>query len=108
VPTLTEVLLDDAAAGSPAAGPAVEAAHPGSVPAGPVDEARLAQEVLADVLRDLDLMFEARVREAVAPALARAADTLIREARVELAGVIRDAVGRAVAQAMARRRGPSR
>ena len=48
--------------------------------------------------------FEVRLREALAPVLTRAADTLIREARKELTTTLRDAVARAVAQELARRR----
>ena len=60
--------------------------------------------MLADLQRQLDLMLEVRLREALAPALARAADALIRDARKELTGALRDAVARAVAQELARRR----
>ena len=48
------------------------------------DEARLSQRVLAGLEQQIDLMLEYRLREALAPALARASDTLIRELRVEL------------------------
>jgi hypothetical protein len=45
-----------------------------------------------------------RLREALAPVLARAADALIRDARKELTAALRDAVARSVAQELARRR----
>ena len=69
-----------------------------------VSEAELSRQVLADLQRQLDLMLEVRLREALAPALARAADALIRDARKELTAALRDAVARAVAQELARRR----
>jgi hypothetical protein len=45
-----------------------------------------------------------RLREALAPVLARAADALIRDARKELTAALREAVARSVAQELARRR----
>ncbi len=66
-------------------------------------EAQLSQRVLADLQRQLDLMLEVRLREALAPVLARAADALIRDARKELTTTLRDAVSRSVAQELARR-----
>ena len=60
--------------------------------------------MLADLQRQLDLMLEVRLREALAPVLARAADALIRDARKELTAALRDAVARSVAQELARRR----
>jgi hypothetical protein len=62
--------------------------------------------VLAELQPRLELMFEARVREAVAPTLARAADLLIREVRPELASVLRDLVTESVARAVAPRKDP--
>jgi hypothetical protein len=81
------------------AAPAATTAAP-SLP----DEA-LVQSVLTNVQRQLDLMLEYRLREALAPLLARATDQLAREARNELASTLRDIVERAVAQELARHRG---
>jgi hypothetical protein len=67
--------------------------------------APLTQAVLEDVQRQVDLMLEYRLRDAIAPALARASDGLIRELRHELAATLRDLVEKAVAQALARQRG---
>ena len=53
----------------------------------PFDEADIAEAVM----RRVDLQLEARLREALAPALARAADTLIRQAREDLAATVREA-----------------
>lgn len=69
------------------------------------DTAHLTHAVLEDVQRQVDLMLEYRLRDAIAPALARASDSLIRELRHELAATLRDLVEKAVAQALARQRG---
>jgi aspartate oxidase len=45
------------------------------------------------------------LREILAPLLARATDTLVREARTELALALRDMVARAVSQEISRHRG---
>jgi hypothetical protein len=105
VPTLTEVvqlapprpvqtLSDEAPADAPA--PAY---------ATPFDEAAVTRRVLEDVQRQLDLMLEYRLRDVLGPMLARMSDTLIREARDELASTLRDVVARAVAQEVERHRG---
>ena len=85
------------------------AVTPADTPAAPPMEASLdahaiEEEVLAELAQRIDLMFEYRLREALAPTLARAADLLIREAREEVALTLRDVVSRAVAQQIARRR----
>lgn len=117
LPTLTEVIEGaapgDTAAAAPGVGlPADEAgagaglvAAPGPSAAGPpLNEARIVSQVMLDLQRRIDLMLEYRLREALAPALARAADQLIQEARAELAETLRDVVARAVAQEVARHR----
>lgn len=121
VPTLTEVVsLPDAAA--PAASVAPAAASPSAFartepaalgaaePAAPPgarepDEEEIVQRVLADLQRQIELMLEVKLREALAPALTRATDALMREARNELASTLRDVVARAVSQEIARHRG---
>ncbi len=119
VPTLTEVVnLPEAPA--PAVAPV--ASPPGDTRTEPApleslaplapaaaatrlpDEEELVQRVLADVQRQIDLMLEIKLREALAPALTRATDALMREARTELASTLRDVVSRAVAQEIARHR----
>ena len=118
VPTLTEVvdwhdsdappstpseLGDEAAIADPAlmAAPAAPAEPPlASLPT----ESELTEQVLVQVQRQLDLMIEYRMREALAPLLARATDGLVREARNELASTLRDVVARAVAQELTRHR----
>jgi hypothetical protein len=69
------------------------------------NEDQLIERVLADLQRQVELMLEYRMREVLAPALARVADALVRDARVELASTLRDMVARAVAQEMSRHRG---
>lgn len=122
VPTLTEVVAWPAEAEP--ADVAAEAAQAAAVPvmlavAEPVQamdttparavlpaitEAQLTQHILTDVQRQIDLMLEYRLREALAPVLARATDNLVRESRSELASTLRDVVARAVAQEMSRHR----
>ena len=67
-------------------------------------EEQVVQRVLADLQRQVDLMLEYRLREVLTPLLARAADSVIRDARGELASTLRDVVARAVAQELARHR----
>ncbi len=114
VPTLTEVvsLPEAPAAVAPTASsaafgrteppplPAVEPATPRSL-----DEDAIVQRVLADLQRQVELMLEVKLREALAPALTRATDALMREARNELASTLRDVVARAVSQEISRHRG---
>jgi len=115
VPTLTEVVdwrdnpasagvpvapVDEAAIAAPAA-----IAPPAEAPLAKLPtEAELTEQVLAQVQRQLDLMIEYRMREALMPLLARATDNLVRDARNELASTLRDVVARAVAQELARYR----
>ena len=93
LPTLTEVLElgRDAAVAS---GPSVPA------PAVPVlDEAWIVRRVLAELEPRVEGLLVDRLRVALAPALARVADGLIREVRAELAIALRDLALEAVAQA---------
>lgn len=102
MPTLTEVVvlkhpehLSSATAATPVLTPAP---RPGAA-AG----AEVSAEVLFELEQRIDSLFEARLRERLAPALARAADGLVREARQELAGALRDLVEEAVTRALERR-----
>ena len=112
VPTLTEVVdwpgVSQPSGAVPAAAEPAGFAAAAQMAAEPVialpSEEQLVQRVLVDLQRQIDLMFEYRLREALTPLLARAADNLIREARGELASTLRDVVARAVAQEMARHR----
>jgi hypothetical protein len=110
VPTLTEVVAwpesqDDASSPVSAEADMVEMAAQGSPGSDPNQE-RLVELVFAEIQRQLDLMLEYRMREVLTPILARAADSLVREARSELASTLREVVTRAVAQELARHRNP--
>jgi hypothetical protein len=67
-------------------------------------EEQVSQRVLADVQRQVDRMFEYRVRESLGPALARLTEAFLRETRAELALILTDVVRRAVAQELAKHR----
>lgn len=92
-----ESLTDPAASAAPDV--AVSPTEPGSV-----SEEQLTQRILNDLQRQMDLMLDYRLREILTPLLTRAADTVVREARSELASTLRDVVARAVAQELARHR----
>lgn len=121
VPTLTEVVAwpgsSPASGGIPATGPTVEPAEPVEQGASPapdvatpaadaasITEEQLTQRILNDLQRQMDLMLDYRLREILTPLLTRAADTVVREARSELASTLRDVVARAVAQELTRHR----
>ena len=113
VPTLTEVvawpqppLLLHGEAQLPlptAEARPMEADMLGARPLRVADEAMI-EGVLVEVQRQVELMLDYRLREALTPLLNRAADNLVREARTELASTLRDVVARAVAQELARHR----
>jgi len=115
VPTLTEVVRipDPAAPAAAATDPAFARTEPAPLQGLPVpvqpspglDEDALVQRVLADLQRQIDLMLEVKLREVLTPALTRATDALMREARTELASTLRDIVSRAVTQEISRHRG---
>ena len=125
IPTLTEVVswpavvppVTEPAAVAPVAlalapapasvpEPAPTPIPPGPVPAPVVqaiNEVQLQQRVLAYIQKQVDLMLDVRLREALAPALARATDALVRDARKELASTLRDIVAKAVEREIASR-----
>lgn len=114
LPTLTEVMQEgrgvpalrrvSEAAAPPVPERAAEAAAAADPGGTPVDEARIVEAVLIGLQQRVDLMLEYRLREALAPLLARATDAILQEARVELAHTLRDVVARAVGQELTRRR----
>lgn len=65
---------------------------------------QIVHDVLIELQRRTDLMLEYRLRETLAPILARLCDALIKDAREDLAATLRDVVARAVAQELARHR----
>ncbi|HNT40552.1 MAG TPA: hypothetical protein PKO45_15670 [Rubrivivax sp.] len=108
LPTLTEVMQEGHAVPEPArsrpSGVAVaDAATGGAAPAA-LDETRIVEAVMSGLQQRIDLMLEYRLREALAPLLARATDAILQEARAELAHTLRDVAARAVSQELARRR----
>jgi hypothetical protein len=90
------------AAATPAA-PAPAAAAPARSAAAHVADVQLTQRVLADLQRQVELMLEVRLREALAPILARASDALVRDAKKELTAAMRDIVARSIARELGRR-----
>lgn len=68
-----------------------------------VDAEALVGQVLSELMPRIDMLLESRLREALAPALARAADALIRDTRENLAVAMRDLVHEAVDRALQRR-----
>jgi len=76
--------------------------HPApAVPALDIDA--VVGQVLAELTPRIDMLLESRLREALAPALARAADGLIRDTRATLSVAVRDLVQEAVDRALQRR-----
>lgn len=68
-----------------------------------VGEAEFVQRVMLDMQRQIEQLLEVRLREALAPAVVRATDTLAREARKELTGALRDIATQAVRRELERR-----
>ena len=100
VPTLTEV-VELAQPGVTTSGFVPTATVLAAAPS--IDALAMSAEVLFELEQRIDGHFETRLREAMAPALARAADGLIREARQELSGALRELVDDAVTRALERR-----
>ena len=81
---------------------------PASFPTESLQEEKIVQRVMLELQRQIDLMLEVRLREALMPLMARATDALVLEARNELASTLRSvvetAVSNSVAQELARHR----
>ena len=69
-----------------------------------ITEAQLAHRVLSDVQRQVDGMLEFRLKEAMAPVLARHTEAIVRDLRDELNRTLKDVVARSVAQELAKLR----
>lgn len=94
-----------AASAEPSAASAI-AAPPVHSPAPQPDisETQVAQRVLSVVQKQIDGMIDFRLKEAIAPILARHSEAIVRDLREELSRTMADVVARAVAQEMARLR----
>lgn len=115
IPTLTEVVTwpdaanDTARQATPAQEPETDrldalVEQADSRQAAPAfDEQQFSQRLLGEVQRQVELMLDVRLREALAPILSRAADAMIRDARKELTAAMRDVVSRSIAEELARR-----
>lgn len=115
VPTLTEVVdspgadvgpqvqtqTDDAA---PAPNPADASDVREEAPSAEPSEQQLVERVLADVQRQVGLMLEQRLREMLAPALARWSEALVEDSRQQIAVVLRDVIEQAVTREFERQR----
>ncbi len=111
VPTLTEVVRDvpapatDAPASSEAPLRIESDVAPAPLLASALlQEARIAEQVLVRLQPQIDVLFEHRMRDALAPHLTRLTTALADEARRQLATVLREVVARAVAEEVARHR----
>jgi hypothetical protein len=109
VPTLTEVIKDLPA--EPAAAPAEPTAPPRAVAPDALlaevwlQESRIAAKVIERLQPRIDVLFEHRLREALAPMVARVCAAVADEARKELAHRLREAVEQAVNEELGRHRG---
>lgn len=69
-----------------------------------LSEEQLTQRVLAELQWQVDVTLEQRLRDALAPSLARLTEALVLELRTELVSTLRDVVARAVTQELSRHR----
>lgn len=109
LPTLTEVIelapLGDAGAALPSRAAGALRGEGVVLPgAAWPDTEQLIERLLGDLQRDANLTLELRLREALAPVLARVADDLVRELRDKLHIALREVVTQAASQELARRR----
>jgi len=113
VPTLTEVIGELPAAAPAAAQPSAQGPPPDAEVAPEallaevwLQEARIAARVIERLQPRIDLLFEHRLREALAPMVARVYNVVADEARKELAHRLREAVEQAVNEELGRHREP--
>lgn len=98
-------VLGEVVSAPPQQQPLPQAATPPLQDAPPaVSEAQLAHRVLSDVQRQVDSMLEFRLKEAMAPLLARHTEAIARDLRDELNRTLKDVVARSVAQELAKLR----
>jgi len=110
VPTLTEVIIDLPADQSSAAAPSAPARDAQVAPEtlmaeALIQETRIVSKVIERLQPRIDVLFEHRLREALAPTVARVYAALADDVRKELARKIREAVEQAVNEEMGRHRG---
>ena len=91
-------------AGAPVVRPVVPAVAGPGEPSAALDEAAIARDLLAAIQQQVELAIDIRLREALTPILARATDTVVREARRDLTATLHDLVQRAVQAELARRK----
>lgn len=104
LPVLGEVVSAPAAQPQPRPLPQPASAPPPQDAPPAVSEAQLAHRVLSDVQRQIDGMLEFRLKEAMAPLLARHTEAIARDLRDELNRTLKDVVARSVAQELAKLR----
>jgi len=109
LPTLTEVINDlpaePAAAAQPAAQPREAEVAPEALLAEVwLQESRIAAKVIERLQPRIDVLFEHRLREALAPMVARISAAVADEARKELAHRLREAVEQAINEELGRHR----
>lgn len=99
--------MDGSAPGPLAAAPSLSPGPAATAPALPAgagrDDNEIALQVLDHLQRQIDLLLERRLREALAPAVARLVETLVQEASGELAATLRELAAQAVARELSRR-----
>ena len=110
VPTLTEVIIDlppDPAAAPGAQPPRSDAqvAPEALMAEALMQETRIVSKVIERLQPRIDVLFEHRLREALAPTVSRIYTALADEMRKELARKLRDAVEQAVNEELGRHRG---
>ena len=103
-PEAVQPVQTDAPGPHDVAGAMQSPSAPSATVEGALDDEQLVDDVLDAVHRRIDLLYEYRVREALAPAMSEAADRLVREIRDVLAETVRDVVSRAVTEELDARR----
>jgi hypothetical protein len=111
VPTLTEVIRDlpkePAATAEPSAPPRDAEIVPEALLAEVwLQESRIAAKVIERLQPRIDVLFEHRLRDALAPLVARISAAVADEARKELAHRLREAVEQAINEELGRHRDP--
>lgn len=97
LPVLTEVVEPP-----PPSAPEGSSAEAGGVPS--AADAEFIGRVMRELELQVDLLLESRMREILAPAIARATDELLRETRGDLAALLEDVLSRALVQESSRTR----